>query len=204
VGLLNSIFEWLVAFGAGFFGHVVAHDFCVVTPMISEKIMEAAASHLPASIRERYCEEWRADLRDQHGALAKLTWSFGCFISALRMRRNVLLDQTRRTSFALTFENGETITFNRTTYAIFMAGLKYNQYRTFHKWAPTPIQRLTLGCLVAIPAIRFRQWGAPEAVTLRKLINQAANEGSPTKITCLVDGVAVKSASIDEINNGTA
>jgi hypothetical protein len=84
VGLLNSIFEWLVAFGAGFFGHVVAHDFCVVTPMISEKIMEAAASHLPASIRERYCEEWRADLRDQHGALAKLTWSFGCFISALR------------------------------------------------------------------------------------------------------------------------
>jgi hypothetical protein len=196
MGLLNSIVGWLVAFGAGFFGHVVAHDFCEVTPMISSKIIEAAASRLPAAIRDRYREEWRADLRDQHGALAKLTWSFGCFISARRMRREVYQDQMRRTSFELTFENGETIAFNRTTYAVFIAGLQFGQYRALLKWAPTPIRLLALRCVFAIPTFKFRQWGPPAYDPLRKLLMQANDEGEPTKITYLVDGVAVKSATI--------
>jgi hypothetical protein len=143
MGLLNSILEWLVAFGAGFFGHVVAHDFCEVTPMISRKIIEAAASRLPASIRERYREEWRADLQAQSGALAKLAWSLGCFRSAWRLRREASIDRSRRTTFNFVLNNGETLTLDVPTTAAFVTAVSLVRRRWLHR-VPTALGALTI------------------------------------------------------------
>jgi hypothetical protein len=75
MGTLTGIFGAVAAFITGFVGHVVAHDFCEVAPMLSKKLIEFAASYLPRSIRDRYLEEWRADLQAQPGTVAKLAWS---------------------------------------------------------------------------------------------------------------------------------
>ena len=198
MGLLNSIVEWLVAFGAGFFGHVVAHDFCEVMPMISRKIVEAAASQLPPLIRDRYLEEWHADLREQSGALAKLKWSIGCLICSRRMRRAATLDRRRRTSFELTFDNGETIAANVTTFAFYYVSVVYlYRWRRFIKWAPDPAKLLGLQCALAITSLIHRHWGPPDHSSWMKMLRLWANGGSiPTKITRLIDGVAVGSAHV--------
>lgn len=99
--LLNAIFAPVVAFVSGFIGHLIAHDFCEVTPMLSRKIVNAAASILPASIRDRYLEEWRADLNDRPGTLAKLSWSIGCVLCARRLARAERVERMRRATFTV-------------------------------------------------------------------------------------------------------
>jgi len=194
---MSSIVNWLVAFGAGFFGHVVAHDFCEVTPMISQKIVEAAASQLPSSIRDRYLEEWRADLRDQTGALAKLKWSIGCLICATRMRQAATLDLVRRTSLELTFDNGEIVVINMTSYAVFCTTLSYlYRFRRLITLAPKPVQSLVLRYAWAISRFTHRHWGPQDYAPVVKMLQVWAQGGSqPTKVAKLIDGKAVSRAS---------
>lgn len=119
MGLLNNLIDWIVAFATGFFGNVLAHDFCEVTPMISKKLIKMAESRLPKSMRQRYSEEWSADLQDQVGALAKLFWAFGCLISVCRLRQQSKLDLIQRTSHEFVLTTGEIVAMNTATLVFF-------------------------------------------------------------------------------------
>jgi hypothetical protein len=200
MGVLNSIVGWLVAFGAGFFGHVVAHDFCEVTPMISRKIIEAAASRLPASIRERYREEWRADLQAQSGALAKLAWSLGCLRSARRLRQEAAMDRIRRTQWVLTFATGETYTLNVATLAVYATSLVFAQYVSgWGRWLPKPVRMLALGITLAKPVYDWRKYGSPDYTRVKELLRlHAGGANLPTKVSRYVDGMEEETHTFDD------
>jgi len=202
MGFLSSFIDWLIAFGAGFFGHVIAHDFCEVTPMVSQKIIEAAASRLPPPIRDRYLEEWRRDLQDQTGALAKLKWALGCVISTWKMRREATLDVMRRTSVEVTFENGEAFKANLTTLMVFHTAVcNIMRFASWANLAPKPIRRLAMQWTVKVPAFRNRQWGpVNNAIVARMLevwISKKTQLTQITKVTTYVDGEVAGSSHLE-------
>jgi hypothetical protein len=183
MGFLNSIIGWLVAFGAGFFGHVVAHDFCEITPIISRKIIKAAASRLPTSIRERYREEWVADLQAQSGAVARLAWSLGCLWSARRMRREAGIDHCQRTTFEFVLDNGEIITTDLPTFAAFTAAYTLS----WHRWLR---HTGALGVVVVILATNRRalRSGMPDLALATRLVG-CFRDRRPRQMTRCFDGL---------------
>jgi hypothetical protein len=89
---------FLSAFGAavaGFFGHLLAHDFAEIAPKLSKSLVQKAAHSLENADRERYMEEWLADLNERTGVLAKLKHACGCIVCARRMRKQSLKQQAR-------------------------------------------------------------------------------------------------------------
>src|SRR4051812_23750176 len=88
--LIAKLFGLVCVFFAGFFGHLAAHDFCSIAPRLSQRIVTFAVTLLPEGVRDRYREEWLADLSEQGGVIAKLIWSFGCAWCARRIGRRAL------------------------------------------------------------------------------------------------------------------
>jgi hypothetical protein len=197
MGLLSSVVGWLLAFGAGFLGHVVAHDFCEVTPMISRKIIEAAASRLPASIRERYREEWRADLQAQSGALAKLAWSLGCLRSTRRLRREAAIELYQRTTFDFVLNDGEVVTLDFPTTAVFRSALKLTR-RKWLRHAPAKLNTLAIIVALVTPAVRWRRCGKLDLDVMVKLLHCCADQRRiPRHVIRCVDGVAEKTTDFN-------
>jgi hypothetical protein len=84
---LTGIFALIASFLAGFFGHVLAHDFCEFTPRMCRRLIERAASLLPERDRARYTEEWLSHLSDCPGTLKKFRHAADCVLIARRLGR---------------------------------------------------------------------------------------------------------------------
>jgi hypothetical protein len=128
MGAVNTFLDWFFTFVTGFLGNVLAGDFCATAPMTSMKLIEAAAARLPVSIRDRYLEEWRADVDAQQGAIRKVVWALGCFISAYRLRRETFRDRVRRVSHELVLPSGERIVINMATLAFMSVTVRNKRY----------------------------------------------------------------------------
>jgi hypothetical protein len=186
MGLLNNAVDWLIAFATGFFGNVLAHDFCEVAPMMSKKIIEIAASRLPLSIRDRYLEEWRADLHSQPGMATKLLWSVGCLISTYRLRHEARIDQFRRVSFQIALPRGETVMVNLTTFAL-MGALMYTK-AVGRRWHVPSVLVAPYVVFVLKP---FTDWRWHQPADLLQAFS-VLTAGFPWKIIKHVDGVPVE------------
>jgi hypothetical protein len=87
MAMISDLLSVLAAAMAAFFGHLAAHDFVELTPRISSSlVMRAASQFASASERERYCEQWLADLNDVSGVFAKFKYALGCLFSVPRMK----------------------------------------------------------------------------------------------------------------------
>jgi hypothetical protein len=82
---LIGLFSLIGSFLAGFFGHVVAHDFCEFTPKMCRRLIEHAASLLPEADRARYTEEWLAHLDECLGVIQKFRHAGTCVLGARRL-----------------------------------------------------------------------------------------------------------------------
>src|SRR5262249_52435152 len=85
--LLKLVATAIISGLSGFAGHVVAHDFCVAAPRICKQIVAAAVRLLPKRDRDRFYEEWMADLDEREGTIAKLRHALGCLYCARSMSR---------------------------------------------------------------------------------------------------------------------
>lgn len=174
MGFLNNILEYLAVFVAGFFGHVVAHDFCEVVPTISKKIVKAAASQLPASIRDRYLDEWLADLWDQPGAIAKLKWSLGCVLSATRMSREAKTAEAKQISVEFVLESGKTVMVDLPTFWVFFSAMKFTRFVVpWIKWMPVRAAAFGVLATMSTSAFRWRRCGQPDFDSAIELLGYA-------------------------------
>jgi hypothetical protein len=76
---MGYIADFLVSAGGSLFAAEVwasAHSF-------AQSLTRLAVRCLPSEDRERYREEWLADLNDMPGMLAKFCWVGGCFWTAM-------------------------------------------------------------------------------------------------------------------------
>jgi hypothetical protein len=188
MGFLNAVFEYVLAFAAGFFGHIVAHDFCEIAPMISQKIIEAAASCLPGSIHDRYLEEWRADLWDQPGALAKLWWSIGCLLSVYTLRRQSRLDYYRDASVEVVLSNGETVMADLPTMAV-MDRLASVYFALPRGYVPDIVRLRAILFATKVTEFWWRRVGKPDYGAGFKLL-RGTLESRPQKIALWINGVS--------------
>jgi hypothetical protein len=186
MGTLTGIFGAVAAFITGFVGHVVAHDFCEVAPMLSKKLIEFAASYLPRSIRDRYLEEWRADLQAQPGTVAKLAWSLGCLRSSFQLRRQARIDRIRRTTFQFVLSTGEVVVANVSTLVFLLRIVKAR--RVTNKYHIPAILTATFIWLVSKPMVEWR-WHSRADVRIAAHVIQA---GFPMKVAQQFDGVAIE------------
>src|SRR4051794_6233297 len=62
--LIISVVATLCAFLGAVAAHFVAHDAYSRCPRYAQRLIELAARHLPEEERERYQEEWLADLHE--------------------------------------------------------------------------------------------------------------------------------------------
>jgi hypothetical protein len=84
---LIGLFALIGSFLAGFFGHVLAHDFCEFTPRMCQKLIERAVSLLPEGDRDRYREEWLSHLNECAGVIKKFEHAGSCVLGAHRLGR---------------------------------------------------------------------------------------------------------------------
>jgi hypothetical protein len=205
MGVLSTLFGSVVAFVAGFFCHVVAHDFCEFAPMISKKLVEAAASRLPKSIRDRYLEEWRADLLDQPGAIAKLGWSIGCFRSAYRMQREARVADERRSSFGFAMTNGEIVMLDVPSlmsfyFAFRFVGIAGPCLRRVPGPIRLPLAKIGLRLVLQTAKFQWRQCGSPNYDAVEKLLMHFLNGTAvPTSVTKYFDGKPTKTTSARDL-----
>jgi hypothetical protein len=207
MGLVNSIVEWAVAFCTGFFGNVVAHDFCEAAPMLSKRLLNIAIAILPRELKDRYLEEWHADLRDRVGSLAKLNWAFGCLICARRINREANFNRIRRTTLQIVLTKGETISVDLPTLALCISSLQalrfiqgcLNLLPSPHLWRliGRPVGATVMWFGTTVPAYRWRRFGFPNSDKAWRLVRDLSENGMHWKCTKYVDGVAVDERSWD-------
>jgi hypothetical protein len=205
MGLVNSIVDWVVAFCTGFFGNVVAHDFCEAAPMFSKRLLDIAIAQLPRELKDRYVEEWHADLRDRAGSLAKLNWAFGCVMCARRMKREATLNRIQRTTLRIVLATGGTITVDGPTLALCVSTLQAVHF-CWHcrNWLPSlylwrligrPVATTAVWLGTTVPVYRWRRFGRPNCDKAWKLVRDLNENGMHWKCTKYVDGVAVDERS---------
>jgi hypothetical protein len=88
----------LSAFGAlllGFLGKLVASEIHDLLPSLARSMVRRAVARLPLGERERYLEEWSADLEAYPGKLARLFRAAGCIYGARTLAKE--LDSKRAT-----------------------------------------------------------------------------------------------------------
>jgi hypothetical protein len=196
MAFLNIILEWMMVFATGFFGHVVAHDFCEVAPMISRKMVETAATWLPASIRDRYLEEWLADLLDQPGAVAKLIWSLGCFRSVLYLRRQSRAEFYRKSAVEFVLSTGESVMIDVPTLAAVRSiGTAYDYLVTCRRWIPRPVVQRVIWLAAKLPSLKWRWVGLPDYDKVLRIMRDT-NKGLPRKVAVWHDGVLLKDLTL--------
>jgi hypothetical protein len=93
--LVRGLLAALGAGVAGFFGHLLAHDFVEVTPRLGRAIIQFSTRTLRETDRARYTEEWLADLDERSGVFAKLAHALGCFLCVRRIRKQSLKNSER-------------------------------------------------------------------------------------------------------------
>lgn len=78
--------ELIIAVVAGALGTIVAADIKAWMPWLTKRLIQAAARRLPLGLRERFTEEWHADVGDTPGVLAKLVVACGFLLASDQMR----------------------------------------------------------------------------------------------------------------------
>ena len=81
--MLGKLGGFLAAVAA----HFIAHDAYSRCPKYARRLVERAVRQLPPFERERYGEEWLADVEEREGVLAKFEHAFLCQLSARTLRR---------------------------------------------------------------------------------------------------------------------
>lgn len=84
--LLTSVLAAILAFFGSILGNVMANDLCMSAPRICTLIIRQAAKRLGRH-KERYEEEWLADLSERETVYAKYQHAIGCYLGAERIRR---------------------------------------------------------------------------------------------------------------------
>lgn len=64
-------------------GQIVADEAKASMPHLAQWVLRGAIRALPQRLRERYAEEWAADLGDIPGPISKVTWALGFFVAAV-------------------------------------------------------------------------------------------------------------------------
>jgi hypothetical protein len=188
VEILSGIVDAIAAFFAGFAGHVVAHDFCEVTPMVCKKLIQAAALRLPERIRDRYLQEWEADLSDQPGALAKIKWALGCLLCAHRMRRAELIEHRRHLLFVVVLEDGNRLELDYATATMF---LRFMDIFAWAGWMPRtfrasrPMRAVFWVHCMSSAIWLIRRYSVPDMVKVDILIDSI---GTRWEVTTMKDG----------------
>jgi hypothetical protein len=77
--------EYVIAIFFGIVGSLLAAEFYSCAPVLARRIIDRAAQRLPEGERERYAEEWLADLEAFPGNLWKLKYAVGCFYGVAGM-----------------------------------------------------------------------------------------------------------------------
>ena len=81
-----ELIVWLFAAIGAFLGtvasHSVAHDAYSGCPKYARRLIKRAAGRLPPFERNRYEEEWLADLEEREGVFAKFKHAFDCLLCA--------------------------------------------------------------------------------------------------------------------------
>ena len=65
---------------------VFAREFEAWLPWATEQTLRLAVRCLPPELRDRYDEEWRADVEAVPGTLSKLCWALGLIRAAHHMK----------------------------------------------------------------------------------------------------------------------
>ena len=172
--LIGSIFGMVCAFVSGFVGHVVAHDFCEMVPMISKHLIQNAARALPESVRERHLEEWLADLNDCKGTFAKLKWACGCFLCAHRIRREARRDQLGAITVVVEFDGHGSIELDFVTVLV-LHDLMNGANRLYK--LPRPFLGRAIFWWIRVSCFRYRKFGSPSSVRLSQFMGMMGTRG---------------------------
>jgi hypothetical protein len=76
----------------GAIGSIVAAELLDVCPWLTQKLLRRAANRLPATHRERYVDEWQAELdymNTRAGKLFRLLWAIGVCASSSSLAREI-------------------------------------------------------------------------------------------------------------------
>lgn len=80
MGLIKTIFAGVVVV-------VLAAEILAWLPRLTECILRCAVRRLPEGLRDRYEEEWRADINDRPGMLSNFISACGLLVAGSRLRR---------------------------------------------------------------------------------------------------------------------
>lgn len=156
--LISSFVTAVSAGVAGFFGHLLAHDFAAFAPSLSRHLIKKAAGGLSKDDRARYAEEWLADLNERVGVLSKLKHVCGCMICARRMRRQSIWHRQTAVVFRLEIAGGEIIEFDGSTGIWFASAVRWHSM--MRGWGLNNRVFSQIGYVVT--SIRLRKYGAPD------------------------------------------
>ncbi|QUS39070.1 hypothetical protein RPMA_09660 [Tardiphaga alba] len=98
--IVSIVAATIITFIGGVFAHVLAHDFCAISPRLCRRLIDSAVSKLPEHERERYREEWISHLEDTHSIVAQYQHAAGCLIGARKLRRQLSILTFRVTVLA--------------------------------------------------------------------------------------------------------
>jgi hypothetical protein len=93
--LIVTIAGPIIGFVVTLAAHVIAHDAYASMPRYARRLIELAAKKLPANERERYLEEWLADVSERPSVLSKFQHAVECYICAKKVA--VICSQRRQT-----------------------------------------------------------------------------------------------------------
>jgi len=156
MAMITDLLAAVGAAAAAFFGHLVAHDFTEIAPSIARALILSATRKLPKKIRQRYSEEWLADLNDRRGVLAKLGHSFGCVLCARRMRTQSIRAGLSKKKFRFQIGGVGIIELDFPT-ALFFVGLATHWMKSRNSSRPVKMARIAYG--LAKHAFIFRNLG---------------------------------------------
>lgn len=89
--LIGGILSTIGAAFAAFLLHIAAHDFCAASPTLCKRLIVRAARKLNTKLRERYEEEWLADLEERETLFCKFKHAFECVFCARKIARQAAM-----------------------------------------------------------------------------------------------------------------
>lgn len=90
------VVEIVVAIIGTLLATLIGNELCARAPAAADKLLERAIAKLPRRYRERFREEWAADLLAQPTLASRLTFAFGFNIAA----RKILFVERHRVAIA--------------------------------------------------------------------------------------------------------
>jgi hypothetical protein len=83
--LISTILGAVGGFVGGIAAHFIAHDAYEVAPRYARELIDRAVARLPEADRERFAEQWLADLYEHEGVIAKFKHAIGCVLAARKV-----------------------------------------------------------------------------------------------------------------------